>query len=76
MMTFHPGSRVSVRLPAGVNPLAVARSANPHVMMWSAPPKEVAFALPEELVKRGFRLVPHGTGLALCYFGGTAVFVR
>ena len=75
-LTFHSGSRVSVRLPAGVNPLAVARSANPHVMMWSAPPKEVAFALPEELVKRGFRLVPHGTGLALCYFGGTAVFVR
>ncbi|MBR6735110.1 MAG: hypothetical protein IKL96_12035 [Kiritimatiellae bacterium] len=75
-LTFHSGSRVSVRLPAGVNPLAVARSANPHVMMWSAPPKEVAFALPEELVKRGFRLVPCETGLALCYFGGTAVFVR
>lgn len=75
-LTFHSGSRVSVRLPAGVNPLAVARSANPHVMMWSAPPKEVAFALPEELVKRGFRLVPCETGLALCYFGGTTVFVR
>ena len=75
-LTFHSGSRVFVRLPADINPLAVARSANPHVMMWSAPPEEVAFALPEELVKRGFRLVPHGTGLALCYFGGTKVFVR
>ena len=71
-LTFHSGSRVFVRLPADINPLAVARSANPHVMMWVDGGK---------LTIENGTLTATGSGSDGMYGvyvlgGGTAVFVR
>ncbi|MBQ8111651.1 MAG: hypothetical protein IJ146_00460, partial [Kiritimatiellae bacterium] len=75
-VTFHPGTTVTVRIPSGLDLHALVHSENPHVMTWSAPPEGVKFVMPEELAKRGFRLVPEAEGLRIIYLSGTTIYVR